>query len=87
MYCVYAHVREYAYVCACVYACMCIVCACVHECVCTYVVSTNRLYRSKGVWLLSSGHKRHCFCPPLFNHAGGGREGGREELPCYVRPT
>ena len=88
--CVYAHICiVYKHMCMhmhiCVHAYVCIVCACVHACVCMYVVSTNRLYRSKGVWLLSSGHKRHCFCPPLFNHAGrGGRGEGRS---CHVMRT
>lgn len=71
--------------CICIYVCIYVYCVYMHMCVCMYVVSTNRLYRRKGVWLLSSGHKRHCFCPPLFNHAGrGGRGEGRS---CHVVRT
>lgn len=94
------YICVYAYICivcmhVCIYMCVCVhICVlrvhvymhmCVCMCVCMYVVSTNRLYRSKGVWLLSSGHKRHCFCPPLFNHAGRGGSG--EGRSCHVVRT
>ena len=73
--CVCMCVHAYACVCMCVYVCVCCVCTCTCMCVCMYVVSTNRPYRSKDVRLLSSGHKRHCFHLPLFNHAGRGGSG------------